>query len=397
MSNDEFRRGPLSRFRVLDLTRVRSGPNAVRQLADWGADVIKIESPSEADNVGVDGARHRSDFQNLHRNKRSLTLDLKAPKGREVFLDLASRADVVVENFRPDVKRRLGIDYEAVKAVNKRIVYASISGFGQSGPYASWPGFDQVAQAMGGLMSTTGTAESGPLRAGIAIADLASGLYCALGILTALLEREVSGEGQAVETSLLEAQIALMDFQAVRYLVEGEIAGRTGNNHPTASPMGLYVTADDPVVIASAGNEIFHRLCDAIGAEALKQDPLFSSPQARATNREQLNAEIEALTQQHPSAYWVALFNKAGVPCGKVNTIDEVFADPQVTYLEMYRTVEHPGLGAIRVLRPAVTLSRTLSAVRSPSPERGEQSDEILLESGYDRGRIDALRAAKVI
>src|SRR6202034_1892888 len=231
----------LAPFTVLDLTRVRAGPTCVRQLADWGANVIKIEAPSGLD-AQMTGPREGSDFQNLHRNKRSMTLNLKAPEGLATLKRMVKKADVVVENFRPDVKNRLGIDYKTLARINRRLIYASISGFGQSGPYAARPGFDQIAQGMGGLMSITGLPGQGPVRAGIPVADLSAGLLAALGILIALLEREKSGKGQAVDTSLLQAQIFMLDFQAARFLVNGEVAPQAGNNHPTSIPTGVFKT-----------------------------------------------------------------------------------------------------------------------------------------------------------
>ena len=286
---------PLSRFKVIDLTRARAGPTAVRQLADWGADVLKIETP---DNDATEvGSRASPDFQNLHRNKRSLTLNLKHPEAVEILKRLVESADVLVENYRPDVKRRLGIDYDRLRAINPRLVYASISGFGQEGPYADRPGLDQIAQGMGGLMSITGLAGQGPVRVGIAIADLTAGVFCAMGILLALLEREESGAGQWVQTSLLAAQVAMLDFQAARWLLAGEVPEQAGNNHPTAIPTGVFATTDGHINIAGSGPELFARLCKALGAEQLAADPAYSSGKARLRNRDQLNAAIEAITR----------------------------------------------------------------------------------------------------
>src|SRR5215213_3907151 len=299
---------PLSRFKVLDLTRVRAGPTAVRQLADWGAEVIKIEAPP-GPGEGLGGPRHGPDFQNLHRNKRSLTLDLKAPEGIEIFRKLVREADVVVENYRPDVKTRLGIDYQALEAINPRLVYASISGFGQSGPYRDRPGFDQIAQGMGGLMSITGLPGQGPVRVGIPVADLSAGIFCAMGILVALLEREVSGEGQWVESSLLAAQIAMLDFQAARWLIAHEVPEQAGNDHPTSIPTGVFRTSDGHINIASAGDEIFRRLCRALGAEHLATDPLYATGRARSDNRDRLNETIESITRGKTSAEWIEVLN----------------------------------------------------------------------------------------
>ncbi len=292
--------GPLARFKVIDLTRVRAGPTAVRQLADWGADVIKIEAP-EGD-AGLGGERHGPDFQNLHRNKRSLTLNLKAPEGLAVLKRLVAQADVVVENYRPDVKFRLGVDYESLKAVNPRIVYASISGFGQDGPYRDRPGFDQIAQGMGGLMSITGEPGRGPMRVGIPVADLTAGIFAAMGILIALLEREQSGEGQWVKSSLLGAQISMLDFQAARWTIGREVPGQAGNNHPTSIPTGVFATADGHINIAAAGDDIYRRFCRAIGADHLAADPSFATGRARSANRDALNEAIGTLIRRKTSA-----------------------------------------------------------------------------------------------
>src|SRR5687767_10543055 len=312
---------PLSRFKVLDLTRVRAGPTAVRQLADWGADVIKIEAPPTP-GEGLGGPRNGPDFQNLHRNKRSLTLDLKSPEGIEIFHKLVRGSDVLVENYRPDVKTRLGIDYAALKPLNPRLVYASISGFGQSGPYRDRPGFDQIAQGMGGLMSITGLPGQGPVRVGIPVADLSAGIFCAMGILVALLEREVSGEGQYVESSLLAAQIAMLDFQAARWLIAGEVAPQAGNDHPTTIPTGVFKTRDGHINIASAGDAIFVRLCRALEAPDLAEHPDYRTGRSRSQNRKALNAAIEAITVERDSAEWIERLNQAGVPAGPIYAMD---------------------------------------------------------------------------
>src|SRR5580704_16843620 len=346
---------PLARFKVLDLTRVRAGPTAVRQLADWGAQVIKIEAPPEpGSGEGLGGPRHGPDFQNLHRNKRSLTLDLKSPDGIEIFRKLVRDADVVVENFRPDVKERLGIDYPALKQINSRLVYASISGFGQSGPYRDRPGFDQIAQGMGGLMSITGLPGQGPVRVGIPVADLTAGIFCAMGILVALLEREVSGEGQWVHSNLLAAQIAMLDFQAARWTIGHEVPGQAGNDHPTSTPTGVYVTADGHFNIGASGDAIYARFCKVIEAPQLATDPRFATNANRSINRRELNEAINAITRTKTSAEWIAILNAAGVPCGPIYSIDQVFADPQVRHLNVTRHVPHKVLGDVEVIGQAV-------------------------------------------
>jgi crotonobetainyl-CoA:carnitine CoA-transferase CaiB-like acyl-CoA transferase len=388
----------LSRFVVLDLTRVRSGPNCIRQLADWGANVIKIEMPEALDAAeSPGGPRHGPDFQNLHRNKRALTLDLKSAEGLEVFKRLAAEADVVVENFRPDVKARLGIDYESLKAINPRLIYASISGFGQSGPYAKRPGFDQIAQGMGGLMSITGKPGQGPMRVGIPIADLAAGLYCALGVLVALLEREDTGEGQWVQTSLLEAQIAMLDFQAARWLMKGEVPGQAGNNHPVFIPTGVFETADGYINLAVTGQVIWERFCRIIGAEELIGHPDYKTAALRSQNRDALGEEINALLRTADSATWIERFNSAGVPSGPINSIDQVFADPQVQQLGMAEKVTSAAHGELTLVAQPVKLSRTPSSFKLAPPERGEHTDEILQEFGFSAAEISGLRASGVV
>jgi crotonobetainyl-CoA:carnitine CoA-transferase CaiB-like acyl-CoA transferase len=387
---------PLARFKVLDLTRVRAGPTAVRQLADWGAQVIKIEAPP-GPGEGMGGPRHGPDFQNLHRNKRSLTLDLKSPEGIDIFRKLVAGADVLVENYRPDVKTRLGIDYAALRPLNPRLVYASISGFGQSGPYRDRPGFDQIAQGMGGLMSITGLPGQGPVRVGIPVADLSAGIFTAMGILIALLEREVSGEGQWVESSLLAAQIAMLDFQAARWLIAHEVPEQAGNDHPTSIPTGVFKTKDGHINIASAGDEIFVRLCRALDAPELAEHPDYRTGRSRSEHRQALNAAIEAITQTRDSGQWIERFNKAGVPAGPIYSIGQVFADPQVRHLGIAQPVEHKTLGRLELVGQAVTLSRTASRLTAASPEPGEHTDDILEELGYAASDIAGLRQRGIV
>jgi len=387
----------LARFRVLDLTRVRAGPTCVKQLADFGADVIKIELPASVEVDTMSGPRHGFDMQNLHRNKRSLTLNLKVPEGREIFMRLVARADVVVENFRPDVKVRLGLDYEALRAVNRRIVLASISGFGQDGPYASRPGFDQIAQGMGGLMMVTGEPGRGPMRAGTAVADLAAGIYAACGVLTALLEREVSGEGQWVQSNLLQAQIGLMDFQAARYLMTGDVPQQVGNDHPHSMPTSAYRTKDGYLNVGASGQAIFRRFCRAIGRDAWTDRPEYADEEARSANRARLNAEIAQILSTKTTAEWSAILNEAGVPSGPIYRMDEVFADPQAQHLGAAATVKHPKLGEIRIVNQVVRLSRSPAAIVRATPELGEHTDEILGELGFSAEDLARLREQRVI
>ena len=387
---------PLEHIRVLDLTRIRAGPTAVRQLADWGADVVKIERPGDTGGT-MGGARLGPDFQNLHRNKRSMALNLKARAGREVFLRLAESADVVVENYRPDVKHRLGIDYEAVRTRNPGIVYASISGFGQDGPYGKLPGFDQVAQGMGGLMSITGAPGKGPMRAGIPVADLAAGLYTAIGILTAMVARERTGAGQWVQCSLLQAQVAMLDFQAERWLLDREVPGQAGNDHPTAIPTGVFETRDGHINIAATGDAIYERFCTVMGRPDWMTDPAYATSAARSANRDAMNAEIAAITRTRSSREWIETFNAAGVPAGYIYSVDEVFDDPQVKHLGMAAPVRHPELGDIELVAQPVRMSDSEFAVRRPTPALGEHTREILAEAGYDEAAINALAEAGAI
>ena len=385
----------LAKYTVLDLTRARAGPTAVRQLADWGAQVIKIEMPGSDDTPGFMD-RHSPDFQNLHRNKRSMTLNLKHPEGLAIFKQLARHADVIVENYRPDVKHRLGIDYEAIKAINPRIVYGSISGFGQDGPYVDRPGVDPIVQGMGGHMMVTGEPGRGPMRSGAALSDVGAGLLCANGILTALLEREESGEGQWVQASLIEAMIFLLDFQAARWTMAQDLPGQVGNNHPTNAPMGVFHTQDGYITIA-ASRPMWRKLCVALGAPALLERPEYATAESRVTHREALNAEIERVTQTKTSAEWIEIMNKAGVPCGPIYTLEETFNDPQVQHLGMAQTVESATLGPITIIGQAFRLSRTPSRLVSAAPECGADTDDILREMGYDTDAIAALRARQVI
>jgi crotonobetainyl-CoA:carnitine CoA-transferase CaiB-like acyl-CoA transferase len=388
---------PLSRFNVLDLTRVRSGPLAVRQLADWGANVVKIEAPESVDgSKGMGGERDGSDFQNTHRNKRGITLNLKLPEGRDLFYALVAKADVVVENYRPDVKTRLGIDYERLRAVNKGIVLASISGFGQTGPYAGRPGFDQIAQGMGGLMSVTGLPGQGPVRAGIPVADLSTGLYAAIGILVALLEREVSGEGQWVHTSLLETQIAMMDFQAMRWLIDKERPGQAGNNHPTSIPTGLFRARDGMLNLAGGGETMWRRICTTMELGDVVDRPDFASEELRSKNRDVLNAILQQRFVQGTVTHWVGRLNAAGVPCGPVYGVDEMFSDPHVEALDMRLRVRHERLGFLDLLRSPVSLSRGVRRAK-PTPERGEHTADVLNDLGVTAEKIASLRAQNVV
>lgn len=387
-------REPLAGIKVIDLTRARSGPTAVRQLAEWGADVVKVEAREDAD---ADFARHGFDFQNLHRNKRSITVDLKSADGVEILKKLVKDADVLVENYRPDVKHRLGIDYDTLSTINPRLIYGSISGFGQSGPYRDRPGYDQIAQGLGGLMSVTGLPGQGPVRVGIPVADLTAGMFLAHGIMVALYEREKSGQGQWVHTSLLEAMVRMLDFQAGRWLIGNEIPPQAGNDHPTGIPTGVFKTKDGHMNIAAAGQNMFKRLCGALGTEHLVEDARYVNPRDRSKNRHALTVELEKATVTKTSAEWVEILNKAGVPCGPILNVKEVFEDEQVKALGLAAEVTHPTLGTVRMQNLPVTLSRTPGAVRSHSPDAGEHTDEILKGLGYSAAEIERLKEKRVV
>jgi formyl-CoA transferase len=386
--------GPLSPYSVLDLTRARSGPTCVRQLADLGASVIQVAAREGEDG---DFSRHGFDAQNLHRNKRSITLDLKAPEGIEILKKLAAKSDILVENFRPDVKTRLGIDYETLSAINPRLIYGSISGFGQTGPYRDRPGYDQIAQGLGGLMSITGLPGQGPVRVGIPVADLTAGIFLAQGILAAIIERERSGRGQWVHTSLLQAMVTMLDFQAARWLIGNEIPPQAGNDHPTGIPTGVFTTKDGHINIAAAGQQMYRRLCEALGIEALIDDPRFRSSKDRSKNRAVLNAELDRVLASKTSADWVELLNAKGVPSGPILNVQQVYENEQIVHLNMAVPVKHPVLGELRLQAPPSTLSRTPASVRTPAPDVGEHTDEILGELGFSAHDVARLRRDKVV
>ena len=388
----------LKRFKVLDLTRIRSGPTCVRILADFGAEVIRIESPPGLDpNEGTLGGRDTFDMLNLHRNKRGLTLNLKEPEAKEIFYKLVAQSDVVVENYRPDVKFRLGLDYDTLAAVNPRIVLASISGFGEDGPYRKRPGFDQIAQGMGGMMSVTGIPGQGPVRAGIAIADSGTGVFAATGVLIALLERETSGKGQWVQANLLQSMIHLCDFQAARYLIDGEIPEQAGNDHPFATPMGTYQASDGYFNIGASGTNQYRALCEVLGRLDLRDEPRYQKNPGRLADREFLNAELNKGFATQTTAHWVHALNEAGVPCGPIYNMAQVFEDPQVEQLQAAVPLKHPRRGDIRVVAQPFKLSRTPSAVSFTQRELGEDNDDILSQLGYSAEAIEQFKTKKVI
>ncbi len=386
---------PLAGLRVLDLTLARAGPTCVRHLADWGAEIIRVEPPGASDALG--GARDGFDFTNLHRNKRAISLDLKHPDGHAAFLKLAETADIVVENMRMQVKHRLKIDYDTLSARNPRLVYASISGFGQTGPYSTRGGVDQIAQGMGGLMTITGEKGRGPMRVGIPINDLTAGNLLALAIMMALYEREKTGRGRYVSTSLLEAQVFMLDFQATRFLQKGEVAGQAGNDHPVNTPMGVFPSADKPINIAASSPKLWEVFCRVAGREDWLDKPEWKTAEGRTKDRPALNAAIAEVTRQQPSEYWILKLEEAGIPCGPINDIREVFEDPQVQHLGMVWQIPHEKLGQAGVVRTPINIQGHTPGIRRGVPGLGEHSDEILAEAGLGAEEIAKLRANKVI
>jgi crotonobetainyl-CoA:carnitine CoA-transferase CaiB-like acyl-CoA transferase len=386
----------LQGVRILEVAEHTFVPAASALLSDWGAEVIKIEQPPGADPDSDDlgGARHAPDFQNLHRNKRSMTLDLKQKEAVALFKRLVEKADVVVENYRPDVKHRLGIDYESLRAVNKRLVYGSVSGFGQQGPYQQRPGVDQIAQGLGGLMSVTGPPGSGPWRVGIAISDTAAGTLLTQGVLAALIARDRTGRGQWVHTSLLEAMVSFMDFQAARWLIDGEVPQQEGNQHPTMVPMGAYPTADGHLNVSALRD--FRAFCELLDAPDLADDLRYVDFVSRHAHRAELDADLARILRTRTTAEWVARLAEH-VPCGPVLAVDEVFEDPQVQHLQLTRNVPHPTRGDIDVLRPPLTFSDTPATVRSGPPADGEHTRAVLAELGYSDDEIDDLHASGAV
>jgi crotonobetainyl-CoA:carnitine CoA-transferase CaiB-like acyl-CoA transferase len=387
---------PLDGITVLDLTLARAGPTCVRHLGDWGADIIRVEPP-EAQGEDVTGRRDGSDFQNLHRNKRTMHLNLKTDEGRAAFMKLVVKADVIVENMRSAVKHKLGVSYDDVRKVNPKIVYGSISGFGQTGPYGKRAGVDQIVQGMGGLMSVTGLPGQGPVRVGVAIADMTAGNLLALAIMMALFDRTRTGQGRWVHTSLLEAQVFMLDFQASRWLMNKEIAKQAGNDHPTGTPTGVFPSSDGHFNIAAASQRVWERMCDAMGKPEWKEKAEWSTRTKRGADRAALNAAIGEITRHKPSAHWVELFEEAGVPCGPINTIDQVFADPQVQHLGIAAPVSSSKKGDFHLVASPLNMEGLPKTIRSATPEAGEHTLEILRSIGYGDAQIETMRAAGAI
>jgi crotonobetainyl-CoA:carnitine CoA-transferase CaiB-like acyl-CoA transferase len=373
---------------VIDMTHARAGPVCVRQLADWGANVVRIERPGNPEDFA---ARHEADFQNKHRNKRGMALNLRSEEGRAVLYRMIEKTDVLVENFRPDVKTRLKFDYETLRSKNPRLIYASISAFGQDGPYQDRPGVDQVVQGMSGLMSVTGEPGRGPMRVGIPISDIVTGLYSALGILTALIERQKSGEGQWVQSSLLESQTFMLDLQAARYLVDGVVPKQVGNEHPSGPPTNAYKTKDGYVNVAPIPS-MWGRLCKALGREEWIKHPDYSTRDIRRKRRKEINDEIAGIIAGMDTATVMAKLEAAEVPCGPIYTIDQAYNDPQAKHLKLTDTVIATNGSEMTLPRQPFTLSRTPSKLMRRTPEFAEHTDELLAEFGFSGAEIKGFR-----
>jgi formyl-CoA transferase len=373
---------------VLDLTHVRAGPVCVRQLADWGANVIKIDRPGDPPDFA---GRNEGDFQNKHRNKRSMGLNLKSDEGRNILYEMVRKADVFVENFRPDIKARLGFEYERLQEINPALVYTSISGFGQDGPYKGRTAVDQIMQGMSGIMSINGKPGEGPLRVGLPITDICTGLYAALGTMVALLERQKSGLGQWVQTSLLESSIFFLDIHAARYLADGIVGKQVGNEHPSGVPTNVYETKDGYINVAPIPI-MWGRLCKAIGREDLIDHPDYSTREARRKRRVEINGIVSEFTKRHETADLLELFMAADVPCGPIYAIDEAFADPQARHLQLGQTVIATNGREMTLPRQPITLSRTPSSLVRRTPEFAEHTDEVLGEFGYSPTQIADFR-----
>lgn len=389
---------PLQGLKVLDLTIARAGPSAVRLLTDWGADVIKLEPPP-TDPQSITGGRHGPDEQNLHRNKRGICINLKTDDGYAVFLKMIEQVDVLVENFRAPVKRNLKIDYETLKQHNPRLIYASISGFGQDGPYSDRAGVDQIVQGMSGLMSITGQPGGDPMRVGIAISDTTAGMFLAQGILLALISRQQTGKGQWVHTSLLEGMLCKLDFQGARYTMKADVPKPQGNNHPTSFPMGTFRCRDGFINIAAPTERMWRRFLKAIGDSELGANPLFDSPGKRLKNKEKLEDAINTSLQSFEVATLVERINQEGVPCGPIFDVGEAFEDAQAKHLKMSKPVQHRSLGEVRLIRSPINLSSHPHAESfdRAAPDPGEHTREVLAEFGFSQSYIEKLVDSAVV
>lgn len=398
---DTEMRRPLAGVVVLDLTRVLAGPFCSLVLADLGAEVIKVEMPGTGDDsraFGPFAGGESAYFMSLNRQKQSITLNLKHPKGKELFLRLVARADVVLENYRATTMERLGLGYEVLREANPRVVYASVSGFGHTGPYADRPCYDIVAQAMGGLMGITGHPGGPPTRVGASIGDITAALFAASGILAALYDRERTGAGQAVDVAMLDCQVAILENAVARYTVSGEIPGRLGNRHPSISPFSSFATRDGDVILAAGNDALWSRFCDLVGRPELAADERFATNPQRVANWAELEPLLAEVFAGRTTDEWVAALGGAGIPCGPINTVDRVVSDPQIRARKMIVTTDHPKAGKVAMAGSPIKLSAAPDEPPDPAPTLGEHTREVLRKYlGLSDGEVEALAAEGVI
>jgi crotonobetainyl-CoA:carnitine CoA-transferase CaiB-like acyl-CoA transferase len=393
--------GPLAGLRVLDLTRALSGPFATMVLGDLGADVIKVEDIWHGDDTRRWGPPFQGDdaayFLSVNRNKRGLSVNMKVPAGRDIVRRLAAASDILVENFRPGTAARLGVGYAELARRNPGLIYASISGYGQTGPSADLPGYDAVAQAVSGMMSVTGEPDGEPVRSGTSSADVGAGMWALIGILAALHARETSGQGQLVDVSLLDGQLAWLTYVAGKYFATGVTPGRHGSAHESLTPYQVFATADAPLMVAVGSDGLWRRFTSATGLDDLADDPLYATNPDRVRNRDTLIPLITETLAARGCAEWTDLLSAAGVPAGPVNTVPAALEQPQVAAREMVVEIEHPVAGTLKMLGSPLKLSAQPPSIRRPPPVLGEHTDEILAEAGYTGAQIAELREAAVV
>jgi formyl-CoA transferase/CoA:oxalate CoA-transferase len=392
---------PLEGLRILDLSSYLAGPYCSMILADLGADVLKVEQPGTGDGSRQWGPpfieNESAYFLSINRNKKSMTLNLKTEKGKEILHKLASQCDILLENYRPGITQKLNIDYETLSKLNPRLIYCSISGYGQDGPYRVKPAYDLIGQAMGGLMSLTGEKGGPPVKVGVAIADICSGMFAAIGILAALTAREKTCRGQMIDTSILDGQVAWLTHQAGNFLATGKNPERLGSAHPTIAPYQAFKAEDTYFAVAVGSENLWKAFCEALGLNKLMSDPRFIRNPDRVRNRDELTRSLEKFFASKPAKEWVEIMDKAGVPASLIYSLNEVFKDPQVLHRRMLETVQHPKAGAIKVVGIPIKMSDTPGSIRTAPPMLGEHTKQILETLGYVEAEIEEMRKTGII